>query len=77
MSKVNSWRHRTKRLIACLKNLIRHAAVGETFFVHNNSAGRKSGPMNTGKVSHAGGCRKRTVFGAVEDNERQFFRTSI
>ena len=39
---VNSWRHRTKRCIARLKRAgFAVASMDETFFIHNDAAGRK------------------------------------
>ena len=76
---VNSWRHRTKMRIARLKkSRFVIAAADEAFFIHNNSAGRKYwSPIGIPvKVPHAGGRRRLTIFGAVTDDGRQFFRTT-
>ena len=76
---VSSWRHRTKMRIAHLKKARFVIAVAdEAFFVHNNSAGRKYwSPIGIPvKVPHAGGRRRLTIFGAVTDDGRQFFRTT-
>ena len=76
---VNSWRHRTRVRIARLKKAgFVIATADEAFFIHNNSAGHKYwSPIGTPvKVPHAGERRRLTVFGAVTDDERQFFRTT-
>ena len=76
---VNSWRHRTKKRIARLKRAgFAVAAMDEAFFIHNDAAGRKYwSPVGApARVTHAGGRRRLTVFGAVTDDGRQFFRTS-
>ncbi len=76
---VNSWRHRTKRRTARLKKAgFAVAAMDEAFFMHNDAVGRKYWPPvgTPVRVTHAGGRRRLTVFGAVTDDGRQFFRTS-
>ena len=52
--------------------------MDEAFFIHNDAVGRKYwSPVGTPvRVAHAGGHRRLTVFGAVADDWKQFFRTS-
>jgi len=76
---VNSWRHRTKMRIARLKRAgFAIAAMDESFFIHNDSAGRKYwSPIGVPvRIPHAGGRRRLTVFDAVTDDGRQLFRTT-
>lgn len=77
---VNSWRYRTKRRIVRLKKAgFAIAAADEAFFIHNDSAGAQVlvSDRDPVRVPHVGGRGRLTVFGAVTDNGRKFFRTSI
>ncbi|MCE2498908.1 MAG: transposase [Nitrosopumilaceae archaeon] len=61
------------------KSRIRHCGDGQSFFIHNDSAGRKYwSPIGVPvRILHARGRRRLTVFSAATDDGRQLFRTTI
>ena len=76
---VNSWRHRIKKAIPRLKKDRFAIAFGdEAFFVRDNSNGRKywSQRGTRIKIPYSGSRQRLTVFGAVTDTGKQFFRST-
>ena len=76
---VNLWRHRLKKRIPRLKEdgfVI--AMADEAFFVRDDAAGRKYWSPRGARIRipYSGSRQRLTVFGAVTDTRRQFFRSS-
>lgn len=74
---VNSWRHRAKRRISRLKTAgFTILAEDESFFIHDTKSGRKYwSPAGTRiTVPYTGSHKKVTVYGAVTDGGKRFFR---